>query len=288
MGRRQRLALVALALVVLGLAAGADRDDADTIHPSHPPRFSHLALIVLENRGYRVIHSAKAPYLRSLARRSGLATDYFAVTHPSLPNYLALTTGRTFDLRRDCRSCKIDLPSMFDQLNAAGISWKAYFQGAKGTTRIDPFLHYEQTADGSFNDHVALLGQLTSDIRKRDLPRFSWVGLDLCSDGHSCGIGATDSYLSTLVPPLLRALGPHGALFLTWDEGNTNGGVGGEGGGHVPLIAAGGAVRPRARTGGVLNHYALLHTIERSFGLPPLHGAAATPTRGLFSLFKPA
>jgi hypothetical protein len=287
MGRRQRLALIAAALTALVLAVGADRDAAYTIHPSHPPRFSHLALIVLENRGYRVIGSSQAPYLRSLARRSGLATHYFGIGHPSLPNYLALTMGRTFHLTRDCRSCQEDKPSLFDQLTAAGISWKAYFEGDQGTTRIDPFLHYEQSADGTFNDHLAMLGQLNSDIANRSLPQFSWLGLDLCNDGHSCSIGVTDSELSSLVPPLLHALGPQGALFITWDEGTTTAGVRGKGGGHIPLIAAGGAARPHARTGGRINHYALLHTIERSFGLPPLHGAAAAPTRGLFSLFRP-
>ena len=59
-----------------------------------PARFAHVILIVMENHGFDQV-AGHSPYLNALARRCGLAADYHAVTHPSLPNYLALTSGST-------------------------------------------------------------------------------------------------------------------------------------------------------------------------------------------------
>jgi hypothetical protein len=274
--KRATAFLPAAALTILVLVAAADGDRASSIDPAHPPRFSHVALIVLENRGYKVLHSPQAPYLRSLARRYGLATRYFGVSHPSLPNYLALTAGATFHVARDCH-CQVDRTSLFDQLDAAQIPWKAYFEsGLSNTGRVDPFLHYEQATDGSTLGHVASFAQLSQDLQRQELPRFSWITLGLCHDGHYCSTRFSDHYLARFVPPLLHAVGPQGVVFITWDEGTTNAGLGpGPGGGHVPLIVAGGGAVPHERSRQPANHYALLHTIEESFGLPPLRKAAS-------------
>src|SRR5919202_1111496 len=70
------------------------------------PTFSHVFLIVMENREYgSVIGNAQAPYINSLARNYGVAMKYYAITHPSLPNYLALAAGSTFGIRSDCTDC---------------------------------------------------------------------------------------------------------------------------------------------------------------------------------------
>jgi phosphatidylinositol-3-phosphatase len=280
--RRTSAFLIAASLAVLVLGVAADRDRASSIDPAHPPRFSHVAVIVLENRGYKVLRSPQSTYLRSLARRYGLATRYFGVSHPSLPNYLALTAGATFHVARDCH-CRVDRTSLFDQLNAAQIPWKAYFEsGLRNTGRVDPFLHYEQATDGSTLGHVASFAQLSQDVQRQRLPRFSWITLGLCHDGHYCSTRFSDRYLARFVPPLLDAVGPHGVVFITWDEGTTNTGVGpGPGGGHVPLIAAGGGALPHSRSRLPANHYALLHTIEDSFGLPPLRKASSAPVAPL-------
>jgi len=278
---------VAVAVALLASSAGSG---AFTIKPSHRPRFSHAAVLVLENRGYRVLHSRQAPYLRSLVSRYGLATDYFGVSHPSLPNYLALTGGNTFRISNDCSSCQTNGKSLFDQLSAAGISWRAYFEGGLlPTHRIDPFLHYDRATDGPLLTHSTGIAALRSDIANRSLPRFSWIGLGLCHDGHSCRISVADRYLHSLIPGLLHALGRHGVLFITWDEGTTDASTHGAsgGGGHVPLIVAGGAARPHGRADGALNHYGLLHEIESSFGLPALRRAAGTPIGPVARLLEP-
>ncbi len=61
-----------------------------------PATIQHVVLIIMENRAYsEVIGSPDAPYINRLASVCGLATGYQAVAHPSLPNYLALTSGST-------------------------------------------------------------------------------------------------------------------------------------------------------------------------------------------------
>jgi hypothetical protein len=287
--RRAIATVAALGLAVLLFGPLADRDRAADIDPAHAPRFSHVAVVVLENRGYKVLRGGQAPYLDSLARRNGLETRYFGVSHPSLPNYLALTAGATFHVGRDCH-CQVDRTSLFDQLNAARIPWKAYFEGGlPDTGRVDPFLHYEASTDGATLGHIASFGQLSKDAAQRTLPRFSWITLGLCHDGHYCSTGFSDRYLSHFMPPLLHAVGPHGVVFITWDEGTTDRGIGpGPGGGHIPLIAAGGGALPHSRSQLPANHYALLHTIEASFGLPPLRKASSAPISPLNRLLVSA
>ena len=275
---RRRLSWVLSGIVVAVLLAVTVVPDSDGaaphITPTHPPRYSHVAVLVLENHEYHsIIGSPSSPYLTGLASRSALATNYFGVGHPSLPNYLAMTGGSTFGLSGDCGSCTVEGSSLFDQLSEAGIPWKAYFEPGSG--RVNPFLHYEGNISDGDSPNVVPFSRLRKDINHHALPRFSWLGLSLCHDGHSCPAGVSDHYLSRLVPSVLRALGRHGILFVTWDEGKMHARPGG---GHVALIAAGGAARPGARSSAPADHYTLLHTIENAFGLPPLRRAATAPT----------
>ncbi len=273
--------IVVAALLAVTVVPDSD-GAAPHIAPTHPPRYSHVAVLVLENHDYRsIIDSPSSPYLTGLASRSALATNYFGVGHPSLPNYLAMTGGSTFGLSGDCGSCTVEGSSLFDQLSEAGIPWKAYFE--PGSRRVNPFLHYEGEVSDADAAGVVPFTTLWRDIRHRSLPRFSWLGLSLCHDGHSCPPAASDRYLSQLVPAVLRALGRHGILFVTWDEGKMHARPGG---GHVALIAAGGAARDGARSSGRANHYTLLHTIENAFGLPALGKAAAAPTPPLQRLLS--
>src|SRR3954464_15637598 len=93
------------------------------------PRPAHVAVLVLENRSYeQVIGSARAPYINRLARRNALATSYYAVAHPSLPNYISLTGGARFGIKHDCAVCVVEGRNIVGQLDATGRTWKAYFE----------------------------------------------------------------------------------------------------------------------------------------------------------------
>ena len=280
-----------LALVAALIAAGA-------ASPASLPfdRPSRVAVLVLENRSYgEVVGNPQAPYLNGLARRYALATDYYAIGHPSLPNYIALLGGSTFAIRSDCNGCDVEARSLVGQLDAAGLSWKAYFEDltsnrrpGPGTTaytpHYNPFVYYEGIRSSALGrSRVVDFDELRSDLRSRTLPRFSWIAPGVRHDGHSSSLRAADRFASRLVPQILRALGPRGVLFVTWDEGargDWSGVDGQRGGGHVALIAAGGDARRGATTPIPANHYALLRTIEAGFGLPPLGRAAGAPLLG--------
>jgi phosphatidylinositol-3-phosphatase len=264
------------------------------------PRFSHVVVIVLENRErVNVLGGRGAPYLDSLARRYGVATGYYAIRHPSLPNYLALTGGSTFGIHSDCTSCTVDATNLVDQLERAGISWKAYMEGlprpcytgagaGQYVKKHDPFLYYTDVAGNPARCRkVVPLDQLDADLAAGRLPRFAWISPGLCHDMHDCAVFTGDRFLAGLVPPILRALGPGGVLFLTFDEGVTDRGCCAYAhGGNVATIVAGPLVRPGVRAARDYDHYSLLRTIEDAWGLARLRGAACSCSPPLADFFS--
>ena len=258
---------------------------------------AHIAVIVMENEDYRdIIGSPSTPFINRLARRSALAQRMFATTHPSLPNYLALTGGATFGITSDCTSCHVAARGLGDQLSAAGVSWRAYmedlphpcFHGDSAgdyAKKHDPFVYYDHIASTPAQcDHVVPMRELANAERTDTLPRFVWITPNLCHDMHDCDPATGDRFLARLVPPLLRALGRNGLLFLTWDEGSDSDGDGCcrlAAGGHIATILAG----PGARAGAVLrtpvDQYSELQTIEDLLRLPRLRGAACPCTPSL-------
>src|SRR5439155_10453163 len=112
---------VALLATVMSLVPAASSSAAATV-----PAFDHIFTIEMENHSYsEIIGSSSAPYINSLASQYGLATNYFAVAHPSLPNYLAATGGSTFGVTTDCTTCYQNQPNIaVDRVEASGRSWK--------------------------------------------------------------------------------------------------------------------------------------------------------------------
>ena len=300
------IATTAIALFVIGATRNApaprrlSRADNAQARPSASatPRGKspgRIAVIVMENKGYGdVIGSPAAPYINGLARRYAVARDMFAVSHPSLPNYLALTGGSTFGISSDCTSCAVHATSLADQLARAKISWKAYMEdlprpcftaagAGEYAKKHDPFVYYTRVVGTpGLCSRVVPLTQLRTDERAAALPRFVWISPNLCHDTHDCPVSTGDRYLSTLVPPLLRALGPGGILVLTWDEGTDSAGCCNlASGGHVATIVAGPGARPGAAMTIPTDHYSVLQTIEDLLGLPRLRGAACRCTPSL-------
>src|SRR5437867_4229914 len=96
--RRGLATLLALVLLGGGSVAAQPRTTTASV-----PALSHVFIIVMENKEYKkIIGSPSAPYINRLAQQYGLATNYYAITHPSLPNYLALTGGSTFGVTSNC------------------------------------------------------------------------------------------------------------------------------------------------------------------------------------------
>lgn len=248
-----------------------------------------------------VLGTASSRYVTRLARRYGTATRSYAIRHPSLPNYLALTSGSTHGIASDCTDCHVAARNIVDQLEAARLSWKAYMEDLPGpcsrvaaaggyAKKHDPFMYYDDVANAPRRCHnVVPFTRLTADLRRGRLPAFSFISPNLCHDTHDCDVATGDRFLAGLVPRLLREIGPHGFVVLTWDEGSSGQGCCVDAhGGHIATIVAGPTVRPHARTSRPVDHYGVLRTVERALGLAPLRAAARSRSGALDGLFVAA
>ena len=297
---------VGAALVAVAALAGCGSDhpsgDATTVLSARraPAARSHVVVLVMENKeSGRVIGSRSAPFLNRLARRGGVATQSFGLRHPSLPNYIALISGSTQGITDDCTRCTANGPNIADQLEAVHRTWGAYLEGLPRPCARPAFAgRYAKKHDPfAYDDNIAAsprrcrrrvpLRRLAGDILGDRLPDFAFIAPDLCNDTHDCSVRTGDRFLSHVVPALLSALGPHGFLVVTYDEGDSDRGCcGGSNGGRIPTVIAGRDVRPGARMTQPIDQYGVLASIEDAFGLPRL-GAARDPQHGnLAPLFR--
>jgi predicted small lipoprotein YifL len=305
MDRLRQTLVVALALAAAAAGCGGHTRpgrplDLPPAGAAAGSQRSHLITIVMENKEYGdVVGNAAAPYTNRLARRYGVATASYGVRHPSLPNYLALTSGSTHGITSNCTGCHIRARNIVDQLEAARRSWKGYmedmpkpcFTGAHAggyAKKHDPFVYYDDIVAAPRRcGRVVPYTELAADLRGRRLPAYSVIVPNLCDDTHDCDVATGDRFLAHLVPVLLAALGPRGLLVLTYDEGTSDAGCCGiPGGGRIATIVAGPGVRRGARDGRPVDHYGVLRTTEDALGLPRLAAAADRrhgSLRGLFA-----
>lgn len=161
-----------------------------------------IFVIMLENHSRStVIGDPNAPFISSLASTYAEATNYYGVTHPSQPNYVAAITGR-LDINRmnDSPTNRYDWPNLVDQLEAHGKTWGAYmdsmpsagYLGATApgstalyTTKHDPFVLMDDVRSNS--DRLANIKPYTSlaaDLNAAQAPDFVWISPNQCNDMH--------------------------------------------------------------------------------------------------------
>ncbi|HEV7213646.1 MAG TPA: alkaline phosphatase family protein, partial [Chloroflexota bacterium] len=199
------------------------------------PAFTHVFLIVLENAGFDQVTQGNAmPYLNQLGKTYSIATHYYAVTHPSLPNYLALLGGSTFGIQSDCTTCSVSGPNLVDQLEKDNKSWTAYIEGmpaacspvplwpiGRYAKKHNPFLYFSDIRDNTQRcRHIVPFSGFAADLAKGNVAAFTWITPDLCHDGHDCPLSQSDQWLATTVPMILNttAFRQGGVLFITFDE----------------------------------------------------------------------
>src|SRR5436190_2561157 len=201
----------------------------DVLHPAHPaaatgvvPAFDHIFIVVMENHAYNEIigNTTAAPYTNSLANRYGLATNYVAVTHPSLPNYLALIGGSTFGITSDCTSCRVNAPNLVaDRVEQSGRTWKGYMESMPGTSsacsmvdaypyvqKHDPFVYFDDIRNVAGEcDKVVPYTALAADLASAaTTPNYVWITPNMCNDTHDCSINTGDTWLQNNVPAILN------------------------------------------------------------------------------------
>ena len=260
-----------------------------------PPVWEHVVWIWFENHGYdQIIGSSDAPFMnRMLAAGCGLATNAHNETHPSLPNYIAATSGLPPGVlgpwRHDCNAvggCLTRAASLFAQAP----SWGAYaesmrkpcvhfFTGLYAASH-NPAVYYRTLADCAAHD--VSYSQLQVDLDSDTLPAFVFITPNMCHSMHNCSVATGDAWLRQSIRALVASPAYQRgtmAIFVTFDEGEKGGSDRcthntGDAGCHVPIFVVSPSTRPGTRSATLLNHYSLLRTTEEMLGIPTLLGRA--------------
>jgi len=265
------------------------------------PAFKHIFLIVMENKEEdRIIGNSHAPYFNQLAEQYASAANYYGITHPSLPNYLALIGGDTFGINSDCVKCYVDGDNLATQLAEAGRSWKAYIESMPNPCFIgddralyaqkhNPFIYFDSVrTNPELCNQVVPLPELSADLEQNNLPDFVWITPDMCNSMHDCAIEVGDSWLQSWVPQITAsdAWKDQSVLFITFDEGDTfDGCCIYAHGGHILMLVVSPLVKPGFVSPVEYNHYSLLRTIETAWDLPLLGHADCDCTATMDDFF---
>jgi hypothetical protein len=254
------------------------------------PAFDHVVVIVFENKeSWRVLGNRAAPTFNAYGRRYARLTRYYGVTHPSLPNYLALVSGSTQGITTNCTDCVVDARSLADTIEASGRTWKTYAEGlpapgflgafsGRYAKKHNPFTYFRGIAeDPGRRGRIVPLSQLGPDVSAGALPSFSLVVPDLCHSMHDCSVSVGDKWLRGQIGKFVKL--SNTVVFVVFDEGSTAI----RGGGHTAALALGKAVRLGSRFTALTGHYGILRTIEQAWGLPLLgRSAHVAPITGIW------
>jgi phospholipase C len=208
-----RIALAAMGAALAVAAAAA---------PAMARPVDRIFVIMMENQSFDNVvgrHDAGSvtledtPFITALAQNNGLATLYFGVTHPSLPNYVGLIAGDVFGVHNDNASCYAvpkptghcvsfkNVPTLVDSLEAKGMTWSAYFQAMPTTgflgvqfpssvalyaQKHNPFVYFNTIAHNPGRlAQLKPIDQLKSDLaRGASAPQFEFIVPDQCHDMH--------------------------------------------------------------------------------------------------------
>jgi phosphatidylinositol-3-phosphatase len=288
--------------------------------PSGIPMFSNVFLIVMENTSLSTLQAAMtsgaAPNLKAMAATYATGSAYHGVAHPSLPNYIALTSGGTQGTGCDCTaggtanctfvsctnlyglcSCPNTATNIADQLEAAHKTWMAFGEdmatpcnttdGGNYAQRHVPFLYYTdiQTNAARCKAHVVDFG----NFLPATAAAYNFIAPNLVDDMHNpdptnaTNIPDGDTWIGPQVTAITAAstYKKGGLLVVVWDEDDGSGGLLGDTDDPIEIFV----LSPYAKAGGYVsaakaNHYSLLATLEDGLGLPRL-GMAASPGSGV-------
>jgi hypothetical protein len=252
--------------------------------------YKHVVWVVFENHAYeQIVGSSAAPHMNHLASECGLATNDHAVDHPSLPNYIALTSGGEqgysgLDSDPNGICCgPVSANNIFNQL---GTRWRALADGIPGNCA---------TRNGGTDYAVRhnpppYYSNLTPTCPLQDVPLgptpllsagFTFVTPNTCNDMHDCSISTGDSWLGDettsgkFMDKLFASrqwIAGNTAVFITFDEDD------GSHGNHIYTSVIAPSVRPGTRSATLFDHYSLLGTTEDLLGLPRLGKAVGAPS----------
>jgi acid phosphatase len=255
--------------------------------PSHPPKasgVSKLLVFVVENHSLDEMRS-QMPWTYALAQRYGYATSYRAMTHPSLPNYLAIAGGSTFGVSddHDPSSHPLSGPSVFGSALHAGLTARVYADAMPSAclltstdqyaVRHNPWTYFVDERSPCGTDDLPLT-RYADDVRGGGLPDAGMVVPDICHDAHNCSLAIADAWLHQEVG--LAMSGPDFragrlAIVLTADEDD------GSQGNTVLTVVVHPSVHHLV-VGSPLTQLSLSRLYSEVLGTAPLRDAATAPS----------
>jgi hypothetical protein len=263
--------------------------------------FGHVVIVMEENSNYSSVvgNNSSMPYLKSLIDNYGLATQYYANTHPSIGNYLMLVTGQvlTNDDSETPESFPVSADNIVRELSANGKTWKAYAEdlpsvgyigGNTGNyaVRHVPLAYLTDVQDSTATRQgLVPFTQFSTDLAGGTLPNFSFVTPNLCNDAHNCAVSTADAWLKTNIAPLLTSspFKDDGLLIITFDESESDNT---HGGGRVAAVFVSPAFSKKGYQSTTLyQHQSTLRLMLKSLGVNSFPGAAATAP-GMTELFS--
>ena len=240
-------------LTLLAMVAGTAPASADSTRPDLK-NWQHVFVIMMENTGFdSLAGNPNAPWTNSALATYGSATNYFGVTHPSQPNYVAITAGVTGNDSDNDET--LSVTNIADQIEASGRTWKSYNQSfslCNGNTlahacgdqlyerKHNPFVSFADIQnDPARLANVVDLSQLDADLASGNVPSYSFIDPDQCHDMHGRGtagacnfgnvqglIATGDAFLHDTVTKIMSSPAWNGnsVIFIQWDEADFTGG----------------------------------------------------------------
>jgi phosphatidylinositol-3-phosphatase len=276
-----RLAWPVAAAACAALAAGFayTQTSSAAVRPvaAAVPTPAHVVVVMEENHSFSDIigNTSQAPYFNSLASQGALLTSYFAITHPSEPNYMALFAGNTFGLTADdCPVNEGSTANLGSELLGAGYTFKGYSEGLPSTgsttctsgnyaRKHSPWINFSNVPSA---DSLPFSSFPTNYA---NLPTLSFVIPNLEDDMHNGTIQQADTWLNKNISAYATWAQTHDSLLIvTWDEDDYTENN------QVPTIVVGQGVAT-GKYDETVNHYDLLATLEAMYGLAPV-GASSS------------
>jgi acid phosphatase len=254
---------------------------------------------VLENKSFAsVVGNPAMPFLNGLGNSFGLATNYFANAHPSLPNYFVLTVGAT-EATSDDFPGPVSDDNVVRELSAAAKTWRCYAQSlpAVGYTGGDqppyikhhnPFAYLTDVLNSSAQaNNMVPFSQFSADLQADALPNYSYIVPDNQHNAHDCPAGmatctdndkmaAADAWLSANIGPLVSSgsFQKSGLLIITFDESTADDTA--SGGGQVATVVVSSKAKPGFKSTTFFQHQSTLRLMLKALGLTSFPGAAAS------------
>jgi acid phosphatase len=303
--KRKTLAVITGFVSVVFSLAGCGGGAANVAPPPPAPgqtnpQFGHVFVVLEENASYAdVIGSSSMPYFNSLANTYGLATNYFANLHPSIPNYFELTAGKTLTVidSETPQSFPVSGDNVVRELIAAGKTWKAYAEdlpnagyigGDTGNylVRHNPLAYMTDVQNTPAQaQNLVPFSEFAADLPTANLPEYSFIVPNRCNDAHDCPLSTADAWLKTNIDPLINSpvFQKDGLLIIVFDEGNDLDFT--QGGGHVAAVIISPFGKPAYKSIALYQHQSVLRLMLEGLGVTKLPGDAATAP-AMWEFFK--